>query len=76
MTYKHVGKMASIKHEKYGCTFNFEEPFRGGHSRGVDLMRPKGGKYPGISAEVDRSLREAAEALEEIEMDHSFQSFD
>jgi hypothetical protein len=41
-------------------------------------MRPKGGKYPGISAEVDRSLGEAEERQGDIEteLDYTFQSFD
>ncbi|KAJ7479108.1 hypothetical protein FB451DRAFT_1131301 [Mycena latifolia] len=38
---------------KYGCDMDFSAQFR---REGFDLMRPKGGKYPGISKEVDRSL--------------------
>ncbi|KAJ7471739.1 hypothetical protein FB451DRAFT_1036440, partial [Mycena latifolia] len=38
---------------KYGCNMDFTAQFR---REGFDLMRPKGGKYPGISKEVDRSL--------------------
>jgi hypothetical protein len=58
-----------------GYNIDFKALFRDWHSRGVDLMRPKGGKYPGISSEVDRSLGEVAEG-ENIEEDYSFQSYD
>ena len=68
---------------KYGCPMNFSEHFSDGHRRGVDLMRPKGGKYPGISAEVDRSLPDVSEGggdavTQEIELNltSAFQSFD
>ena len=56
---------------------NFKDHFHDWHKRGVDLMRPAGGRYPGISAEVDRSLGdlETGEANEEIEEDYSFRSF-
>jgi hypothetical protein len=60
---------------RFAYNIDFKELFRNGHSRGVDLMRPKGGKYPGISSEVDRSLGEAGEG-ENIEEDYSFQSYD
>lgn len=63
--------------KKFGYTLNFQELFRDWRTRGVDLMRPKGGKYPGISSEVDRSLGEAGEGQEEINMDYrEFESFD
>jgi len=43
-------------------------------------MRPAGGKYPGISSEVDRSLGDLesgeSDEQEEIEEDYSFRSFD
>jgi len=62
----------------HGYTISFNNHFRDWHKRGVDLMRPAGGKYPGISSEVDRSLGdfEAGEEQEEIEEDYSFRSFD
>jgi hypothetical protein len=41
-----------------GYAINFSEHFHDWRARGVDLLRPKGGKYPGISLEVDRSLGE------------------
>ncbi|KAJ7251090.1 hypothetical protein C8J57DRAFT_1078413 [Mycena rebaudengoi] len=37
----------------YGCDVDFAALFA---RAGFDLMRPKGGKYPGVSKEVDRSL--------------------
>jgi hypothetical protein len=39
--------------ESYGCSIDFEAHFT---PEDVDLMRPKGGKYPGVSKEVDRSM--------------------
>ncbi|KAJ7789629.1 hypothetical protein B0H14DRAFT_2397295 [Mycena olivaceomarginata] len=39
--------------ESYGCSIDFEAQFA---PEDVDLMRPKGGKYPGVSKEVDRSM--------------------
>ncbi|KAF8055318.1 hypothetical protein FPV67DRAFT_1789064 [Lyophyllum atratum] len=64
--------------KKAGLNIDFEHHFRDWHQRGVDLMRPAGGKYPGISSEVDRSLgdSETGEGNEEIEEDYSFRSFD
>ncbi|KAF9530963.1 hypothetical protein CPB83DRAFT_874875 [Crepidotus variabilis] len=50
----------------------FSEPF-------VDLMRPKGGKYPGISAEVDCSLGESpseVEGLDDIENNFTIPFYD
>ena len=58
---------AEVLLAKYGCPINFGEHFYDRHRRGVDLMRPKGGKYPGISAEVDRSLADAFEGGENRE---------
>ncbi|KAJ3537998.1 hypothetical protein NMY22_g5352 [Coprinellus aureogranulatus] len=47
---------ASLK--KYGYAFSFADYFKNWRD-GVDLMRPiPGKKYPGISAEVDRSLED------------------
>jgi hypothetical protein len=60
---------------RFGYAINFKEFFCNGHKRGVDLMRPRGGKYPGISSEADRSLGEAAEG-EDIEEGYSFLLFD
>ncbi|KAJ7699599.1 hypothetical protein B0H17DRAFT_1129209 [Mycena rosella] len=42
---------------KYGCDMDFLAHFA---KDGVDLMRPKGGKYPGVSKEVDRSLEDSS----------------
>ncbi|KAJ6618014.1 hypothetical protein B0H10DRAFT_2218174 [Mycena sp. CBHHK59/15] len=39
--------------ESYGCSIDFEAWFA---SEDVDLMLPKGGKYPGVSKEVDRLM--------------------
>jgi len=62
---------------EYGYIINFGELFKDWTVRGIDLMRPKGGKYPGVSAEIDRSLGESAESQDiGSEMDYSFQSFD
>jgi len=66
---------------KHGYPIDFKELFCDWHLSGVDLMRPKGGKYPGISAEVDRSLVQEMpepDAMEDIELDneYSFQQFD
>jgi hypothetical protein len=63
--------------KKFGYTLNFSELFRDWRTRNVDLM-PKEGKYPGISAEVDRFLAgEGDERQEEIDMDYrGFESFD
>lgn len=44
---------------KHGCSLDFSEHFRDWRTRKVDLLRPKGGKYPGVSAEVDRSLADS-----------------
>ncbi|KAK7015800.1 hypothetical protein R3P38DRAFT_2786721 [Favolaschia claudopus] len=46
---------------KYGCDMDFTTRFS---QEGFDLMRPKGGKYPGLSKEVDRSLENAAAAVD------------
>jgi hypothetical protein len=62
--------------KKHGYTIDFSEHFRDWRTRGVDLLRPKGGKYPGISLEVDRSLGEAAEVQEEEPDDFGFRLFD
>lgn len=64
--------------KKAGYGINFNDHFYDWHKQGVDLMRPAGGKYPGISSEVDRSLgdSEVGWENEEIEEDYSFRSFD
>ncbi|KAK7015617.1 hypothetical protein R3P38DRAFT_2786566 [Favolaschia claudopus] len=46
---------------KYGCDTDFTARFS---QEGFDLMRPKGGKYPGLSKEVDRLLENASAALD------------
>jgi hypothetical protein len=50
------------------------EHFHDRHNHGVDLMHSKGGKYPGISSEIDRSLGKVADG-ENIEEDYSFQLY-
>lgn len=60
---------------RFGYNMNFKEFFCDGHKLSMDLMHPRGGRYPGISSEVDQSLGEAAEG-EDIEEDYSFQLFD
>jgi len=68
---------AEVILKKFGYSISFKELFRDWRTRSVDLMRPAGGKYPGISLEVDRSLGEADEGQEEIDMDYrGFESFD
>ena len=62
--------------KKSGYIIDFSNHFRNCRTRGVDLLRPKGGKYLGISSEVDRSLGELAEKQEEITDDFSFRLFD
>ncbi|KAK7034343.1 hypothetical protein R3P38DRAFT_2519217, partial [Favolaschia claudopus] len=44
---------------KYGCDIDFAARFS---KEGFDLMRPNGGKYPGLSKEVDRSLGDALDS--------------
>ncbi|KAF8185751.1 hypothetical protein K438DRAFT_1936875 [Mycena galopus ATCC 62051] len=44
---------------KYGCDIDFVELFK---KEGYDLMRPKGGKYPGLSKDLDRSLADALDS--------------
>ncbi|KAK7021609.1 hypothetical protein R3P38DRAFT_3196381 [Favolaschia claudopus] len=46
---------------KYGCDTDFTACFS---QEGFDLMRPKGGKYPGLFKEVDRLLENASAALD------------
>jgi hypothetical protein len=42
---------------KYGhSTADFDTIFSNWRTTNVDLLRPQGGKYPGISSEVDRSI--------------------
>ena len=57
---------------KHGCPVNFAEVFFDSHRRGVDILRPKGGKYPGISAEVDRSIIDVLEGDEAINVEEDF----
>jgi hypothetical protein len=52
---------------KYGCDMNFAARFA---RPGFDLMRPNGGKYTGVSNEVDRSLVDASTAEAETEHDN------
>lgn len=66
---------------RYGCALDFSEHFRDWRTRKIDLLRPKGGKYPGVSAEVDRSLvdpsgiSEAANTAIQLEAEYPFRSF-
>jgi hypothetical protein len=66
--------------KKSGHTIDFSNHFHDWRTRGIDLLRPKGGKYLGISSGVDRSLgdrdSELAEEQEEITDDFSFRLFD
>lgn len=57
-------------------SIDFETHFHNWHKRGVDLLRPAGGKYPGISSQVDRSLGDPETEEVEIQEDYSFRSFD
>jgi hypothetical protein len=71
---------------RYGCPISFREHFQDSwHERSVDLLRPNGGKYPGVSGEVDRSLDEQAcnrvdasksDIDPELTSNHSFRAFD
>jgi hypothetical protein len=75
---------AEIVLAKHGYSIYFEQVFQDWHLRGVDLMRPKGGKYPGISAEVDRSLvqetlqmdSETGGNIELNDLEYGFRQFD
>ncbi|KAF9522600.1 hypothetical protein CPB83DRAFT_776856, partial [Crepidotus variabilis] len=79
-------QLAEISLAKFGYSINFGQHFGDWQTRRVDLLRPKGGKYPGISAEVERSLTDstdtenattsATESTIESEHDFSFQSYD
>lgn len=65
---KGVAEAQAILNE-HACRVDFSQMFA---RRGFDLMRPKGGKYPGVSAEVDRSVGDIAEISEDItSVDHS-----
>ncbi|TCD63415.1 hypothetical protein EIP91_005414 [Steccherinum ochraceum] len=54
--------MDVLSTHKCSVQVDFFKHFHDGHARNIDLLRPKGGKYPGVSAEVDRSLGEPAES--------------
>src|ERR1700684_2616487 len=60
----------------HGLIIDFGVVFLNWQQRGIDLLRPLGGKYPGISAEVDRSLGEGTEGPVDIEVDQSFRVYD
>ena len=62
--------------QKAELTIDFETHFRDWHKRGVDLLRLAGGKYPGISSQVDRSLGDPESGEVEIQEDYSFRAFD
>ncbi|KAF8240355.1 hypothetical protein L208DRAFT_1374387 [Tricholoma matsutake] len=71
---------AEIVLAQHGYSINFEQVFQDWHLWGVDLMRPKGGKYPGISVEVDRSLVQETLQMEtrediELNLEYGFQQF-
>ena len=58
---------------KYGYNIDFSEHFKNWKINGVDLLRPKGGKYPGISAKVDQSLGDLEKGHSDFEMnDYTF----
>lgn len=52
--------------ESHLCSFNPLEHFRDWDARKTDLLRPNGGKYPGISAEVDKSLVSSSDESETV----------
>ncbi|KAJ7635909.1 hypothetical protein B0H17DRAFT_961339, partial [Mycena rosella] len=49
----------------FGCVVDFDKMFL---PDDADLMRPNGGKYPGVSKEVDRPLADAAAPSESPSM--------
>ncbi|THH31260.1 hypothetical protein EUX98_g2906 [Antrodiella citrinella] len=49
-------ELATAVFATHGCNFDIQSHFSNSHARKVDLLRPNGGKYPGVSKEVDRSL--------------------
>lgn len=61
---------------KVGYNIDFQTHFRDWHKHGVDLLRPAGGKYPGISPQVDWSLGDSETGEVEIQEDYSFCAFD
>ncbi|KAJ7120361.1 hypothetical protein C8R44DRAFT_877797 [Mycena epipterygia] len=60
--------MAKAILAKYGCDMDFDAQFL---PEDRDLMRPKGGKYPGVSKEVDRSLADESEGSSTAESSSS-----
>ncbi|KAJ7936419.1 hypothetical protein B0H13DRAFT_1589586, partial [Mycena leptocephala] len=52
----------------HGCDIDFDALFA---PEDRDLMRPKGGKYPGVSKEVDRSMVNSDSSPAEVEADTS-----
>ncbi|KAJ7743351.1 hypothetical protein B0H16DRAFT_1561498 [Mycena metata] len=48
--------------ETHGCDIDFDAQFA---PEDCDLMRPKGGKYPGVSKEVDRSMPDDSGPVED-----------
>jgi hypothetical protein len=69
--------------ERLGLKMKFSVYFEDWKTRGVDLMRPiPGKKYPGISAEVDRSLEDLVAELQsapqelDLQGDHEFRLYD
>ncbi|KAF5313760.1 hypothetical protein D9619_013711 [Psilocybe cf. subviscida] len=66
---------------KHGYSICFAEHFRNWTTSRVDLLRPKGGKYPGVSAEIDRSLMDTSETASgnkevDLNADYAFKRFD
>ena len=59
---------------KFGKPFQFNVLFADWQKTGVDLMRPKGGKYPGISKEIDRSLAVDTDSTPE-DIDENYRDF-
>ena len=62
---------------KYGYDIDFSEHLNNWQTHGVDLLRPRGGKYPGISVEVDQSLRDLEKSYNDLEIStaYTFQSY-
>ncbi|TFK16714.1 hypothetical protein FA15DRAFT_606519, partial [Coprinopsis marcescibilis] len=69
--------------KKYRYPFDILAHFDNWRASNIDLLRPLGGKYPGISSEVDRSLADTQEtqiSAENLNLDaedtFEFRSFD
>lgn len=66
---------------KHGHSISFSSHFHDWNSRRIDLLRPKGGKYPGVSAEIDRSLGDSLDVSSagpelDLSAEYAFKKFD